>query len=46
MREEQDETLKNLQKQLNELEHIINQTNELGDVQKLDQKYDVRKFFD
>jgi len=43
MRHEQDEMIDNLQKQLSHLEHIVNQTNELDDVQILDQTYEVNQ---
>ncbi len=43
MRHEQDEMIDNLQKQLLHLEHIVNQTNELDDVQILDQTYEVNQ---
>jgi len=43
MRHEQDEVIDNLQKQLLHLEHVVNQTNELDDVQILDQTYEVNQ---
>ena len=41
MRQQQDEMIDNLQKQLIHLENIVNQTNELDDIQVLDQTYEV-----
>jgi hypothetical protein len=43
MRQEQGEMIDNLQKQLINLQHIVNQTNELDDVQTLDQTYEVNQ---
>jgi hypothetical protein len=40
-REEQDEMIKNLQKKLIDLEQIVHQTNEIDDVETLDQTYEV-----
>jgi hypothetical protein len=41
IRQEQDEMIENLRKQLINLEQILNQTNELDDLQTLDETYDV-----
>ncbi|CAF4297005.1 unnamed protein product, partial [Adineta steineri] len=40
IRQEQGEMIENLQKQLLNLEHVVNQTNELDNVQVLDQTYE------
>ncbi len=41
IRQEEDEMIENLQQQLSNLGQIINQTDELDDVQTLDQTYEV-----
>jgi Asp-tRNA(Asn)/Glu-tRNA(Gln) amidotransferase C subunit len=44
IRHEQDEMIENLQKQLSNIEQIIDQTNDIDDVETLDRTYEVLIF--